>query len=138
MNDLQIFMDVLLCKLLDALIMALSCNGSSWRFWSNFVFWLFVLFYSRIFTQPKLVNLAIIQEICSSIFTKKLCLNFITFFEMWIERRTIKCINCILKKLVWLINFESSVHLGQIDHVLAIKNFLYLLKLHCAKFVAME
>ena len=38
MNDLQIFMDVILCKLLDALIMVLSCNGSSWRFWSNFVF----------------------------------------------------------------------------------------------------
>ena len=43
-------------------------------------FWLFVLFYSRIFTQPKLVNLAIIQEICSSIFYQKALFEFYYFF----------------------------------------------------------
>lgn len=49
-------------------------------FGQTLFFWLFVLFYSRIFTQPKLVNLAIIQEICSSIFYQKALFEFYYFF----------------------------------------------------------
>ena len=73
-------MDVLLCKLLDALIMALSCNGSSWRFWSNFVFLVVCFVLLKNLHTAQISKSGYLQEICSSIFYQKALFEFYYFF----------------------------------------------------------